>query len=224
MKQALRRILLSATYRQSVAVRSEAAEIDPQNTLLWRHPGQRLKAELIRDQALAISGLLSRRLFGPNVRPRQPEGVWRKTAGASETYWVDSTGENAHRRGIYTLWRRNAHYPSFANFDAPDRAACTVRRDSSNTPLQALTLLNDPAYVEMAQAFAQRIQEEGGSDVAERLQWAFRSAVARAPSAAEMDLLNETYTAAARQDSSDEAGWVEVATVLLNLHETLCHN
>lgn len=221
LKQAVRRIVLSATYRQSVAVNEEFAAIDPRNQYLWRHPGHRFRAEVIRDQALAISGLLSERMYGAHVRPYQPATFWRKTAGASETYYIPSKGENAHRRGVYTIWRRNSHYPSFANFDAPDRAACVVQRDVSNTPLQALTLLNDPVYVEMAEAFAERIAQEGGETLEDRIAWAFRTALARSPSDPERQLLHSAFASVLGDTKSEEKAYNEVATILLNLHETI---
>jgi hypothetical protein len=221
MKRAIRRIVLSATYRQSVALDAGAAEADPRNLLLWRHPGQRLNAETIRDQALAVSGLLDRRLLGVSVRPYQPATFWRKSAGASETYYLPSPGADAHRRGVYTLWRRNAHYPSFANFDAPDRTACVVRRDVSNTPLQALTLLNDPVYVEIARAFGERIAREGGEHLDERLGWAFRAALARPPQDSERDLLRSAFETVRAGAGSEGRAYEEVATILLNLHETI---
>jgi hypothetical protein len=221
MKSSLRRILLSATYRQSIVIKEASVEIDPRNQLLWRHPGHRLSAETIRDQALAVSGLLSDKLYGVNVRPYQPDGFWRKTAGASETLYVPSKGEDAYRRGIYTLWRRNAHYPSFANFDAPDRAACVVKRDISNTPLQALTLLNDPVYVEIAAAFGKRIFTEGGTTVSQRIDWAFRAALTRAPEEPEIALLQSAFETVLTGTGSEEKAYREVATILLNLHESI---
>lgn len=221
LKQSLRRILLSATYRQSITVNPDFATTDPGNQLLWRHPGHRLGAETIRDQALAISGLLSEKQYGVHVRPSQPATFWRKTAGASETYYIPSRGENAYRRGVYTLWRRNAHYPSFANFDAPDRSSCVVQRDISNTPLQSLTLLNDPVYVEMANAFADRISKEGGKSLDDQITWAFRTALAREPQEAERQLLSSAFESALGDSKSKLKAYREVATILLNLHETI---
>ncbi len=224
LKRTLRRIALSATYRQSIRIRPDAALIDPRNQLLWRHPGHRFRAETIRDQALAISGLLSERRYGATVRPYQPASFWRKTAGAGEDYWVPSTGEDAYRRGVYTMWRRNAHYPSFANFDAPDRSACVVQRETSNTPLQALTLLNDPVYVEAADSFAARIARDGGDSVEGRLSWAFRTALARTPGFDEQQVLHSAYLAVLGDTGSEHEALVEVATILLNLHETITRN
>ncbi len=221
MKKALRRIVLSTTYRQSIAVRESVAETDPRNQLLWRHPGHRFRAETIRDQALAIGGLLSAKQLGAPVRPYQPATFWRKTAGASETYYIPSQGEDAYRRGVYTLWRRNAHYPSFANFDAPDRAACVVQRDRSNTPLQSLTLLNDPVYVEVADAFAKRIQKEGGVSIETQIEWAVRTALTRKPREPEAQLLHSAFTSVLGESQSKEKAYREIATIILNLHETI---
>ncbi|MEC5126155.1 PSD1 and planctomycete cytochrome C domain-containing protein [Verrucomicrobiales bacterium BCK34] len=221
LKKSLRRILLSATYRQSITVKPDFATVDPGNQLLWRHPGHRLSAETIRDQALAISGLLSKKQLGVHVRPSQPQSFWRRTAGASETYYIPSRGENAYRRGVYTLWRRNAHYPSFANFDAPDRSACVVKRDISNTPLQALTLLNDPVYVEMANAFAGRISKEGGKSLDEQITWAFRTALSREPRETERQLLSSSFESVLGDSKSKQEAYREIATILLNLHETI---
>jgi len=221
LKKSLRRLVLSDTYCQSIEVNEASAALDPANQWLWRHPGHRLVAETIRDQGLALSGLLSERSYGVNARPFQPDGFWRNTAGASETYYIPSQGEDAYRRGVYTLWRRGSHYPSFANFDAPDRSACVVQRDRSNTPLQALTLLNDPVYVEMATAFGQRIEQEGGATVEQRLEWAFRTTLARSPREAERLLLNSAFQTVLDESNSATAAYREIATILLNLHETI---
>ncbi len=218
MKRLLREMVLSETYRRSSRVRVEAAAADPNNQLLWRHPGHRLDAETIRDQALMISGRLCGKMGGPPVRPYQPDGVWRKSAGAGEHEYRISTGENAWRRGIYTLWRRLYHYPNFATFDAPDRGACQVSRSRSNTPLQALTLLNDNAYFEMAQAFAQRIKLAGRDTLEEQLTWAFRTALSRKPSPRELQSLKNAF----HQETEPDRAWENIASILLNLHETIC--
>ncbi|MFP6872494.1 MAG: DUF1549 and DUF1553 domain-containing protein [Verrucomicrobiales bacterium] len=221
MKRTIRRIVLSSTYRQSAAAGSSKRARDPDNTFYARGPRQRLVAELVRDNALAISGLLSTRMFGLPVRPVQPAKVWRVIGSVDNTYYL-SKGEDLHRRGIYTLWRRSAHYPSFANFDAPNRGACTVSRQSSNTPLQALTLMNDPAYVEMARAFAARIQEETGERGAQqRLEHAFRLALSRRPGADELGVLRKIYFTSLDANGDEAQAWFDVATTLLNLHETI---
>ncbi len=193
MKKSIRRIVLSATYRQSAVASAARRALDPDNALYSRGPRSRLTAELIRDNALAISGLLSDKMFGPPVRPVQPAKVWRVIGEVDNTYYL-SAGDDLYRRGVYTIWRRSAHYPSFANFDAPNRGACTVRRQSSNTPLQALTLMNDPAYVEMSQALAARLQTETSAwERDAQFEYAFRLAVARHPRAAELEVLRQIY-------------------------------
>ncbi len=137
-------------------------EADPDNRLLGRGPRFRLPAEVVRDNALAISGLLSDKMFGPPIMPYQPDNIWR-SVGRNQPKWEAAKNEDRFRRGVYVIWKRAAPYPSFINFDAPDRGSCTVNRGRSNTPLQALTLLNDPAYAEMALALADRILSESPS-------------------------------------------------------------
>ncbi len=217
LKKALRRLVLSSTYRQSTAVRPGAMAIDPTGSLYWRHPGQRLDAETIRDQALFVSGLLSHKVGGPPVYPFQPDGVWRKTVGAGPEEWIQSKGEDQYRRGIYTIWKRNGHYASFAIFDAPDRGVCTVNRARSNTPLQALTLLNDRAFVEMTRAFAQRTLHEFDGPLAEQLTHAFRTVLSRYPTPSELKSLQR----AVKDAPNKQEGFEDVATILFNLHETL---
>ncbi|MDX1564321.1 MAG: PSD1 and planctomycete cytochrome C domain-containing protein, partial [Phycisphaeraceae bacterium] len=199
-------IVMSAAYRQSSAWRPNVAEQDPTNRLYHRGPRVRLSAETIRDNALAISGLLSTRLGGPPVMPYQPSGVWR-AVGRNQPKWVAARNEDRFRRGIYVIWKRAAPYPSFKNFDAPDRTACTPYRARTNTPLQALTLMNDQAYVEAAVAMAVRIMTESKSETAEdRVAYAFRLVVARAPKPAERDLLLKAYRAArARYDQDPKS-------------------
>ena len=148
---------MSRTYRQSSVTSKEKKTLDPSNDNYSRAEPLRLKAETIRDVALQVSGLLSKKMYGPSVKPPQPDGIWRVTGNVDNSYKF-STGEDRYRKGVYTIWRRSAHYPSFANFDAPDRGACAVKRTRSNTPMQALTLMNDEVYVEAAQAFAKRLR------------------------------------------------------------------
>ncbi|MEM9282465.1 MAG: PSD1 and planctomycete cytochrome C domain-containing protein [Verrucomicrobiota bacterium] len=221
LKKALRRIVLSTTYRQSIAMNPNFGEADPRNQLLWRHPGHRLGAETIRDQALSVSGLLSERMHGVHSRPYQPDTIWQRTAGATETYYIPSKGEDAYRRGVYTIWRRNNPYPMFINFDATDRGVCVIQRDVSNTPLQALNLLNDPVYVEMAEAFARRIATEGGQSLDDRIEWAFRTVLARFPRESEHQLLESAFTSVLGDSNSEQRAYFELATILLNLHETI---
>ena len=158
MKAIDRLIVTSATYRQASRVTPELVERDPRNRLLARGPRARVEAEMIRDIALAASGLLSRKIGGASVFPSQPEGIW--TQNYSSDKWSTSAGEDRHRRGLYTFWRRTSPYPAFMSFDAPSREFCSVRRSRTNTPLQALTTLNDPAFIECAQALAGRMLNE----------------------------------------------------------------
>lgn len=246
MKHVLKTIVLSSAYRQSSKLTPALAEKDPLNLLHARAPRFRMDAERLRDNALAISGLLSRKMFGEPVMPYQPPGLWRQT-GRNEPKWVEQKDENRWRRGIYIVYRRAAPYPSMVNFDAPDRAACTVLRPRTNTPSQALTLLNDPAYVEMALALADRILNEADSPGA-RVPYAFRLALSRAPTTRELkivdDLLIERlghYRANPKeaetllgnpnfvykpkhQSRTELAAWFFVANALLNLDETVTRN
>ena len=234
-------IVMSATYRQSARGKVIAWERDVDNQWLTRGPRFRLSAETIRDNALTISGLMTHKLGGPPVYPPQPAGVWRHV-GRNEPKFVTSVGEDRFRRGIYVVWRRSAPYPSFTTFDAPDRATCLVDRSRTNTPLQALTLLNDPAYVEMMHAYSRRIvRAVDGRDDHERVEYAFQMAVARKPRLAEVELLVQVVREqrqrfkrdrqAARELVSPEdrdapdlvelAAWFHVANILMNLDETI---
>jgi Protein of unknown function (DUF1553) len=245
MKHVLRTIVLSATYRQSSKITPELLARDDQNLLYARGPRFRLDAETIRDNALSAAGLLSLKQFGPPVRPYQPDGLWTKVGGAPLTYEV-SPGEDRHRRGIYVVWKRASPYPSFVNFDATARLACTVKRSRSNTPLQALTLLNDPVYVEAAFALAHRVlTERAESPIEEQLRHAFRLCLARVPNETELAVLQRLYSqqlgaaqsnpSAVTQLLGDQAvpanvspptfaAWHAVTTALLNLDETITKN
>jgi hypothetical protein len=224
MKRLHRLIVLSATYRQSSRLTPELLARDDQNRLLARGPRFRLEAEAIRDNALAIAGLLSPKLGGPPVRPYQPPGLWDAKVGGDRVTYEVSAGEDAYRRGLYTVWKRGSPYPSFMNFDASGRGACTVRRSRSNTPLQALTLLNDPVYVEAAAALAKRVARElpDATDDA-RLRHAFSLCVARPPAAMELGTLRQLL-AQQRAAKDDTAAWQAVASALLNLDETITKN
>lgn len=224
MKCLIKRIVLSSVYQQGTMERSDGLRIDPDNHLWWRHPGHRLPAETIRDLLLSVAGVLSERMGGVPAYPWQPMGVWRKSAGAGPMHYEVANGEEGNRRGIYTVWRRSAHYPNFAAFDAPDRGACVVARDQSNTPLQALALMNDSVYVEAAEAFAERILKQPAASLRERLAWAFRRVLARRPTPAEEELLGRVYENERSVSDSDADAYYTVATVLMNLHETICRN
>ena len=250
VKRLIRRIVTSSTYRQSSVVTPELKSKDPENRLLARGPRHRLQAEFIRDEALFLSGLLNRKIGGNSVTPYQPAGIWEELASRADgKNWTaqeysQSHGEDLYRRTMYTYWKRTAPPPSLMTFDAPDRETCTVRRARTNTPLQALVLMNDPTYVEASRKFAERIMKEGGASTDERLKFAFRSALSRAPSAAELTVLRGIYEkqlarfkaspdAATKlltvgESPRDEslsaaelAAWSMVASALINLDETL---
>ncbi|MSR58640.1 MAG: DUF1553 domain-containing protein [Planctomycetaceae bacterium] len=239
MKRLLKLIVMSATYRQSSRVLAEALSRDPRNRLLTRGPRFRLEAEMVRDQALALAGLLSRKSHGPSVYPPQPPGLWQAAFNGERT-WTTSSGEDKYRRGLYTLWRRTVPYPSMATFDAPSRELCTVRRIRTNTPLQAFVTLNDPVYVEAAQALARRIVREGGATADDRARFGLQLCLVRPPTAAQIAQLLKLYEteladyrqneSAAMQLATDPLGplpegmnapelaaWTVVANVLLNL-------
>jgi hypothetical protein len=234
MKAMNRLIVTSATYRQSSApspsLRAAGMKKDPRNQLLWHGPRFRLEAEMIRDNALAISGLLSRRVGGESVFPSQPDGIWDSPYSGER--WQPSTGPAKYRRGIYTFWKRTATYPSFVILDATSREACTVRRIRTNTPLQALALLNDAAYMEAARALAGRM-ERGAADLRGKLALGFRLCLARRPLAAEVSRLASLFErlkarylaspvdAAKVGKTPEAAAMTMVANVLLNLDETI---
>ena len=241
LKAFVKLLVMSASYRQSSKVGPELDQKDPENRLLARGPRFRLSAEALRDQALFVSGLLSSKMFGAPVKPPQPS-LGLSAAFGSSTDWTTSSGDDKYRRGIYTTWRRSNPYPSMATFDAPNREVCTLRRVRTNTPLQALVTLNDPVYIEAAQALARRIVAEGGTTTADRMTYAFRRVLSRAPHANELERLTELYERSlvrfsqnaeeAKQMATEPLGpadtnakleelaaWTTVGNVLLNLDE-----
>ena len=195
VKQTQKLIVMSATYRQSSRVQPKKLATDPENRLLARGPRFRLDAEVIRDQALAISGLLVDKIGGPSVKPYQPEGLWKPVGfgGSNTAIFKRDNGEKLYRRSMYTFWKRTSPPPSMSTFDAPDRETCQVRRARTNTPLQALVLMNDVQFVEAARKFAERIMVKGGVDSHARVNYAFRSVVSRMPTAQERTTLIELY-------------------------------
>ncbi len=242
-KALLRLMVTSAAYRQASQTTPELAARDPLNRLLARGPRVRLTAEAVRDQALAVAGLLTPKLYGPPVHPPQPTSGLSAAFGTS-TDWNTSDGEDRYRRALYTRWRRNLPYASMIAFDAPERSVCSTRRIRSNTPLQALVTLNDAVFVEAAQALARRAIQESGGDVSARAEYAFRSVLLRRPEPAELSRLVALFEQArsslasapdealalatkplgalpAGIDPADAAAWTVVANVLLNLDETL---
>lgn len=242
-KAFVRLLVTSAAYRQSSKSTPELNERDPDNRLLARGPRVRLSAEMIRDQALTASGLLSPRMFGAPVKPPQPSSGLSAAFGGGID-WQTSAGEDRYRRALYTTWRRSNPYPSMSTFDAPNREVCTVRRIRTNTPLQALVTLNDPVYVEAAQALARRAISEGGATAGDRAGYAFRLCLARPAETTERDRLVTLFEktrsrfekdpdaarklatdplgpAPAGMDVAELAAWTVVGNVLLNLDETL---
>jgi hypothetical protein len=191
VKALIKTIVTSATYRQSSSVGRDLLQRDPENRLLARGPRFRLPAEMVRDQALAISGLLVEKIGGPSVKPYQPAGLWKELSGG-EDYKQDK-GESLYRRSLYTFWKRASPPPSMMTFDSAGREACVVRDNRTNTPLQALTLMNDVTYLEAARVLAQRMMTEGGANPADRIDFAFRLATARPPSKQKSDVLLGSY-------------------------------
>lgn len=245
MKHIHKLIVMSDTWQQEPAGSSEIRSRDPDNRLLARGPRFRLAAETIRDNALTISGLLSTQMYGPPVMPFQPQGVWR-SVGRNQPKWDAATDANRFRRGVYVICKRAAPYPSFTTFDAPDRGSCTVRRSRSNTPLQALTLLNDLAYGEMALAFADRVLAQSSDQTDRgRIHYAMTLATARQPTDQETQILQRLLDDERSElvdhpkqiesrlkmkppgselqfsDSAEVAAWFAVTNTILNLDETM---
>ncbi|HTD52616.1 MAG TPA: DUF1553 domain-containing protein, partial [Thermoanaerobaculia bacterium] len=242
MKAIQKTIVMSAAYRQSSRVTAALHERDPLNRLLARGPRFRMEAEMIRDSMLAESGLLSRKIGGPSVFPLQCDMSGVVAINKVDTSWTPSQGEDRYRRGLYTHWRRTAPYAAFMTFDAPSRECCIVRRQRTNTPLQALSALNDPAFFDAARGLARRIMAESKGDIPERASYGFRLCTARKPDQAEIEHLTRAFeterahfskdpTAARavfkgsvapdQRDLADAAAWTLLANVLLNLDETL---
>lgn len=246
VKGLVRLIVTSRTYRQSSISDPYRDEIDPFNRWLSRQGRFRIEAEMVRDNALQISGLLVQELGGPSVRPYQPAGYWAYLNFPSRE-WQNDAGERLYRRGVYTHWQRQYLHPSLLAFDAPSREECVADRPRSNTPLQSLVLLNDPIYVEAARVFAENMIRQGGATFEERMRWAFIRAVAREPREEELEILSQLYQQHAEAyradpesarklvsvgqyrrsedlDVAELAAMTSVARTLLNLHETITRN
>ena len=241
LKGLLKQLVMSATYRQSHHVDQEKLRLDPQNRFLSRGPRMRLQAEMVRDQALAVAGLLVEKLGGPSVRPYQPAGLWEEVEKRG-TY-QRSSGTGLYRRSLYTAIRRTVPAPEMGLFDMPSREVCTIRRSRTNTPLQALALMNDVTYIEAARKFAERIVAQETTSAA-RIAWAFREVTQRHPQSAELEVLHAGYlrrVAVYRKrpgqaaaileqgesplptdlDKVELAAMTTVASVLLNLDEAI---
>jgi len=236
-----KRIVMSEAYRQTSAASPEQWQRDPENRLISRGPRVRLPAAFVRDQALAVSGLLVNKTGGPSVKPYQPPGLWQELSGGA---YREDKGDGLYRRSLYTYWKRTVAPPMMINFDSPTREGCVVRETRTNTPLQALNLMNDVTFVEAARKFAERIMREGGASFENRIGYAWRVALARAPSAKEASAARTTYdrfvkkfdadpkaaenslsAGASERDKSlnpaELAAYTMVASLVLNLDETV---
>ena len=243
VKHMVKLLVTSGAYRQTSKPGEELKERDPYNRLVGRQGRFRLDAEMVRDNALAVSGLLSRKIGGPSVKPYQPAGYWA-ALNFPPREWANDKGESLYRRGLYTHWQRTFLHPSLLAFDAPSHEECTCERARSNIPQQALVLLNDPTYVEASRAFAERIIKEGGTGTDDRLAWAFGCALSRRPTDEKVKLLTGLYARHAQEYAADReaarkllsvgdhpmpkdadvaelAAWTSVARVILNLSETI---
>jgi hypothetical protein len=243
MKHMVRLMVSSNTYKQTSTASKALLAADPDNREYARQSRFRLDAELVRDNALAVSGLLSLKLGGPSVKPYQPDGYWDNLNFPTRKYASDA-GESQYRRGLYIWWQRSFLHPSLLAFDAPSREECTAERNRSNIPQQALVLLNDPTYVEAARAFGVGILTQTSGTPEQKLTWAFQQALQRNPSVSEQKTLLTVYNqqlAAYKADTTasdallktgyaplptaldkpELAAWTHVARVLLNLHETI---
>ena len=246
MKRLHKLLVMSATFRQSSQVTTAKVAIDPENRLLARGPRFRLDAEVIRDCALAVSGLLVDRIGGKSGKPYQPEGLWKPVGfgGSNTSEFKQDHGENLYRRSMYTFWKRTSPPPSMSLFDAPDRETCQVRRGRTNTPLQALVLMNDVQFLEAARKLAERVLTEGGAEAEQRIDFAYRTVMARRPRPRETELLLRMLIESrseferdpeaaekllsAGESTRDDAldleelgAWTMITHLLLNLHETV---
>ncbi|MGI9519506.1 MAG: DUF1553 domain-containing protein, partial [Pirellulaceae bacterium] len=250
VKWLMKQMVMSATYRQQSSTSPELLQSDPVNSYLTRGRRYRLDAEVLRDQALAVSGLLVPTIGGPSVKPPQPDGLWFAVgySGSNTVRFEKDAGhDKVHRRSMYTFWKRTAPPPQMSLLDAPSREVCQVRRERTNTPLQALMLMNDPQYVEAARYFAQRAIDESDDDTETRIQWLFAQALARKATAKELEIFDGSvqewttaFTAepeAAKKliaigetpatdeyDAADLATWTMAANLLMNMDEFVTKN
>ncbi len=243
VKRMLKQIVMSNTYRQTSRQTADLREKDPQNRLLARGPRFRLQGEFVRDNALALSGLMVPTIGGPSVRPYQPPGLWQEVALGGARF-VQDHGEKLYRRSMYIYWKRSAPAPAMRIFDAPTREKCVIKRQRTNTPLQALVLMNDPQFVEVARVLAQRTMLEGGKTSEERVRFAYKVATAREPSPLALSILSKRFdnelktfeqdaeqakkllaVGEAKRDESlsitEHAAWTIVTSIILNLDATI---
>jgi hypothetical protein len=246
IKHLVKTIVVSETYRQSSLPSPKALETDPYNRWLSHQTRWRLDAESVRDMALSVSGLLDTRIGGPSVKPYQPPGFWAYLNFPTRE-WQTDQGRDIYRRGLYTHWQRQYLHPSLAAFDAPCREECVVDRPQSNTPLQALALMNDPSYLEAARALAERMLIEGGETDEQRIAWGLQATLTRPARQEEIEILLMLlkkhlaefeadvgsarklisvgqYQPSAKIAPVTQAAWTSVARTLLNLHESITRN
>jgi hypothetical protein len=247
VKQLMKDLVMSSTYQQDVAAEREQLRADPDNRLLGRGPRFRLDGETLRDQALMLGGILVDKVGGPSVKPPQPEGLWKAVGYSSSNtarFRADKESQKVHRRSLYTFWKRTSPPPQMTTFDAPSREECRVRRERTNTPLQALLLMNDPQYIEAARCFAGRIMVEGGDSDLDRIHWALERATCNVPAKedveevlgllkVEREVFHQDLDAAKRlvsigvrkhdpaQDVAELAAWTMIANLILNLDAVL---
>ncbi len=221
IKDLHRLIVNSATYKQSSRISPALQEKDPYNRLLARGPRFRVDGEIVRDIALAASGLLTPEIGGPSVYPPAPDFLFQPPTSYGPKIWNEETGPQRYRRALYTFRYRSVPYPVLTNFDTPNGDTACVRRSRSNTPLQALTTLNEPLFYEAAQALAKKAIADGGSSDDARIRWAFARCTARQPSTGEAAELASFLAAQRKRFPSDETAWTALARLLLNLDETI---
>ncbi|MEM1067918.1 MAG: PSD1 and planctomycete cytochrome C domain-containing protein [Planctomycetota bacterium] len=238
VKRLLKTMVMSDTYRRSARVTDAMQEIDPENRLFARGPRHRLDAEVLRDQALALSGLLVEQRGGPSVKPPQPDGLWAAVgySGSNTVRFRGDSGDKVYRRSVYTFWKRTAPPPQMSTFDAPSRESCTARRERTNTPLQALLLMNESQYVEAANHLAERVFEESNTtETSERIDWLFETVTARLPDETEKQAIASLVTDLSAyfngqpalateltgKSDAERAAWTMVASTLLNLDEVV---
>ncbi|NNE92907.1 MAG: DUF1553 domain-containing protein [Verrucomicrobiales bacterium] len=244
VKRMIKQLVMSKTYRQSSRVSEKIAAADPENELHARGPRFRLQGEFIRDQALAVSGLLNPQIGGPGVKPYQPPNIWNEVSLNGGLRYQQDKGGKLYRRSMYTYWKRSAPMPNMVIFDAPSREKCIMRRPRTNTPLQALVMLNDPQFVEASRLFGERILREGGKSEAERFNFAFELAVSRLPTETEVGVLKDVLQeqryrfqnapetakefltigekkADEKLDPTELAAWSVLGQMILNLDESL---
>ena len=244
IKRTIKQMVMSSTYRQQSTTRPEHLQKDPTNLYHARAPRFRLMGEFVRDNALAISGLLNREFGGPGVKPYQPDGLWVEVSLSGNRRFVRDKGEKLYRRSMYTYWKRSAPHPGLMAFDTPTRETCTLQRQRTNTPMQALVTLNDEQFVEASRAFAQRIIKSPAKNFEDRVDWAFEMATGHPADKLRKEVLKDAYhfqkenftkeptradellkigesTRDTNIDSKEHASWTILASMILNLDETL---